>query len=75
MPIAKSFSKITKLVNKKKGKTHALHEHSRDSRRLQKASGRDVKLAKKVEERERANKVHRMYTPSYLWQGRIGNNY
>ncbi|KAE9967886.1 hypothetical protein EG328_007923 [Venturia inaequalis] len=58
MPIAKSFSKISKLVNKKKGKAHALHEHSRDSRRLQRASGRDVKLANKVQERERANQVH-----------------
>jgi translation machinery-associated protein 16 len=60
MPV-KSFSKVTKHIKeKKKGKLTALHEHSRDARRLQRASARDDKLAYKVAAREKANLPHCM---------------
>jgi hypothetical protein len=58
MPV-KSFSKVTKHIKeKKKGKINALHENSRDARRLQRASARDDKLAHKVAAREKANLPH-----------------
>jgi translation machinery-associated protein 16 len=63
MPV-KSFSKVAKHIKeKKKGKINALHENSRDARRLQRASARDDKLANKVAAREKANLPHRMYPP------------
>ena len=61
MPV-KSFTKVSKHIKeKKKGKINALHEHSRDARRLQRASARDDKLAVKIAAREKANLPHRMY--------------
>jgi translation machinery-associated protein 16 len=55
---AKSFTKVQKHITKKKGKNAALHEHSRDSKRLQRASGRDTKLAKTIAVREKQNAPH-----------------
>lgn len=60
MPV-KSFSKVSKHIKeKKKGKINALHEHSRDAKRLQRASARDDKLAGKIAAREKANLPHCM---------------
>jgi len=42
----KNLGKITKHINKKKGKNAVLHNESRDSRRLLRASKRDDKLYK-----------------------------
>lgn len=42
----KSLSKVQKHLQKRKGKTPALHENSRDSKRLRRAAGRDDKLGK-----------------------------
>ncbi|KIW00864.1 uncharacterized protein PV09_07621 [Verruconis gallopava] len=58
MPV-KSFSKVTKQIKEKKGgRITALHEHSRDARRLQRASAREEKLAAKITAREKANLPH-----------------
>lgn len=59
MPV-KSLSKVTKHIKeKKKGKFNALHEHSRDTKRIQRASAREDKLATKISAREKANLPHR----------------
>jgi len=42
----KNLGKITKHINKKKGKNAVLHNESRDTRRLLRASKRDDKLYK-----------------------------
>lgn len=44
--MAKNLYKVQKQISKKKGKLGTLHEHSRDSRRLQAAGGREEKLAR-----------------------------
>ncbi len=56
---AKSLSKVQKHVSKKKGKSAALHENSRDSRRLRRASTRDDKLAKITSARAKSNQPYR----------------
>lgn len=42
----KSLEKTRKAISKKKGNITALHENSRDSQRLKRASNRDDKLQK-----------------------------
>ena len=44
MPL--SLSKVTKKVNKKKGRISALHENSRDAQYLRRAVAREDKLAR-----------------------------
>lgn len=52
-----SLHKVQKHVNKKKGaRATALHEHSRDARRLKRASVRDDKVTREGRVREKANK-------------------
>jgi len=58
MPKSLALSKVQKSISKKKGKGAAIHEHSRDSRRLQRASARDEKLVNKLIAREKVNGPH-----------------
>ena len=44
--MARSFQKIHKHVSKKKGAVEALHENSRDARRLRRAGARDDRVAR-----------------------------
>ncbi|KAK0660670.1 hypothetical protein DIS24_g3278 [Lasiodiplodia hormozganensis] len=55
----KSLSKVSKQISKKRGtKSTALHEYSRDSRRLQRAGLRDEKLLRLATERGKQNQPH-----------------
>lgn len=55
----KSLSKVSKQISKKRGtKASALHEYSRDSRRLQRASLRDDKLIRMASTRARQNQPY-----------------
>ncbi|OJD34719.1 translation machinery-associated protein [Diplodia corticola] len=52
----KSLSKVTKQISKKRGsKSSALHEFSRDSRRLQAAGLRDEKILRSATQRSKQN--------------------
>ncbi|KAK7528101.1 translation machinery-associated protein 16 [Phyllosticta citriasiana] len=54
----KSLAKVSKkITNKRKhaGKASAMHEHSRDSKRLQRAAARDSRLARTLDSRSRQN--------------------
>jgi translation machinery-associated protein 16 len=52
-----SLQKVQKHVNKKKGtRATALHEYSRDARRLKRAGARDEKVTREGKVREKANK-------------------
>ncbi|KAF2838620.1 hypothetical protein M501DRAFT_934552 [Patellaria atrata CBS 101060] len=53
-----NLNKVQKHINKKKGRSTPLHANSRDSRRLQRASQRDEKIAKLASAREKANRPH-----------------
>lgn len=44
--MAKSLQKVHKQISKKRGVVDALHENSRDARRLRRAGARDDKLAR-----------------------------
>ncbi|EKG10768.1 hypothetical protein MPH_12151 [Macrophomina phaseolina MS6] len=55
----KSLSKVSKQISKKRGaKASALHEYSRDSRRLQRASLRDDKLIRMASTRAKQNQPY-----------------
>ncbi|KAL1621984.1 translation machinery-associated protein 16 [Neofusicoccum ribis] len=55
----KSLHKVTKQIAKKRGhKASAIHEFSRDSRRLQRAGLRDEKLIRLASSRNKANQPH-----------------
>ncbi|KAF2758178.1 hypothetical protein EJ05DRAFT_379856 [Pseudovirgaria hyperparasitica] len=51
----KTFTKVQKHIAKKKGKNAALHEHSRDSHRLQRAAMRDDKVQRITSARAKQN--------------------
>ncbi|KAF1811316.1 hypothetical protein P152DRAFT_399783 [Eremomyces bilateralis CBS 781.70] len=51
----KSLNKVQKQIAKKKGASTALHEKSRDYRRLQRASAREEKVHKLVASRDKQN--------------------
>ncbi|KAF2433724.1 hypothetical protein EJ08DRAFT_731302 [Tothia fuscella] len=57
MPV-KALHKVQKHIIKKKGKNASIHEHSRDSKRLQRASGREDKIAKVISARQKVNRPH-----------------
>jgi hypothetical protein len=57
MPV-KALHKVQKHIIKKKGRNASIHEHSRDSKRLQRASGRQDKIAKVVSARQKVNRPH-----------------
>lgn len=44
--MARSFQKVHKHVNKKKGAVEALHENSRDAKRLRRAGARDDRVSR-----------------------------
>lgn len=51
------LNKVQKHVNKKKGsKVNALHENSRDAKRLRNAGARDERVARTTATREKANR-------------------
>lgn len=54
MPV-KSLSKVQKHISKKKGASVALHEDSRDFKRLQRATARQEKVNKLVALRNKMN--------------------
>lgn len=65
MPV-KALHKVQKHIVKKKGRNASIHEHSRDSKRLQRASGREDRIAKVVNARQKVNRPHRkapLHTP------------
>ncbi|KAJ9620990.1 translation machinery-associated protein 16 [Taxawa tesnikishii (nom. ined.)] len=62
------FNKVQKQVSKKKGtRINALHENSRDSKRLRAASARDDKIARAAAVREKANQEYRMLLHAILF--------
>jgi translation machinery-associated protein 16 len=56
----KSFEKARKKIAKKKGTVDAIHEYSRDSKKLHRAHARDAKLEKIVASRKKANQPFSM---------------
>ena len=52
------LNKVQKHIAKKKGKNVSLHENSRDSHRLQRASARDDKLNRLASVREKQNRPY-----------------
>ncbi|KAF2174750.1 hypothetical protein K469DRAFT_613427 [Zopfia rhizophila CBS 207.26] len=52
------LSKVQKHITKKKGKNVSLHENSRDTHRLQRASARDDKLNRLAAVREKQNRPY-----------------
>ncbi|KAI1000155.1 hypothetical protein K3495_g8045 [Podosphaera aphanis] len=55
--MTKSLQKTQKKIAKKKGKSTALHENSRDSQRLRRAQGRDDKLQKVASARRKIDRI------------------
>lgn len=54
--VSDRFSKVQKAIAKKKGKNPNLHEGSRDTKRMQRASARDDKLNRLTKLREKENR-------------------
>lgn len=54
--VSDRLSKVHKAIAKKKGKNPNLHEGSRDTKRLQRASARDDKLNRLSKLREKENR-------------------
>ncbi|KAF1977189.1 hypothetical protein BU23DRAFT_501006 [Bimuria novae-zelandiae CBS 107.79] len=59
------LSKVQKHITKKKGKNVALHENSRDTRRLQSAAQRDDKLNRLSAVREKQNRPYVLRIKSF----------
>lgn len=55
-----TFDKARKAIAKKKGPVEALHQYSRDSKRLHKAQVRDVRLEKLAATRRKTDRPHSM---------------
>ena len=61
--MAKSLSSVVKKVNKRKGKSSpALHEKSRDAKKIRAASARDDKIARRVTMRAKLNQPYRRFS-------------
>lgn len=58
--VSDRFGKVQKQIAKKKGKNPNLHEGSRDTKRMQRASARDDKLNRLTKLREKENRHFRM---------------
>lgn len=54
----KGLSSVEKKITKKRGKNSCLHENSRDSQRLRRATARADKLGRVASARAKADKVH-----------------
>lgn len=59
--VSDRFSKVQKQIAKKKGKNPNLHEGSRDTKRMQRASARDDKLNRLTKLRENENRHFCVY--------------
>lgn len=59
-----SLEKTRKAIVKKKGQIDAIHEFSRDSKRLHRAAARDDKLVKVASARRKADRPYRSSTPT-----------
>ncbi|KAF9731486.1 hypothetical protein PMIN06_000407 [Paraphaeosphaeria minitans] len=59
------MSKVQKHITKKKGKNVALHENSRDTRRLQSAAQRDDKINRLSSVREKQNRPYLLRIKSF----------
>lgn len=60
---------MQKHVTARKGKNPAIHENSRDSKRLRTASARDDKLHKLASVRAKLNQPHRSFHPLLMLRG------
>ena len=56
--MAKSLNKVVKKVTKKKGNTNALHENSRDAKKLRKAASREDRLSRLAAVRVKLNQPY-----------------
>ncbi|EXJ73794.1 uncharacterized protein A1O5_03556 [Cladophialophora psammophila CBS 110553] len=57
--MARSLNKVQKQISKKRGgKLNALHENSRDAKRLRRAGAREEKLGRLMDAAARANQVY-----------------
>jgi len=56
--MTKSLAKVQKKISKKGVSITSLHENSRNSQRLRRASARDDKLARVSAARNKVNKPH-----------------
>jgi translation machinery-associated protein 16 len=63
----RNLYKVQKLISKKRGKLDALHENSRDSKRLQRASARNDKLARAAAATLKARQVYGNYESPLLF--------
>ena len=54
----KGLSSVEKKIAKKRGKNSSLHENSRDSQRLRRATARADKLGRVASARAKADKIH-----------------
>lgn len=64
MPPKTGLEKTRKAIVKKKGQIDAIHEFSRDSKRLHRAAARDDKLVKIASARRKADRPYRSFTPT-----------
>lgn len=64
--VSDRLSKVHKAIAKKKGKNPNLHEGSRDTKRLQRASARDDKLNRLSKLREKENRHYCMFQNVFL---------
>jgi hypothetical protein len=64
--VSDRLSKVHKAIAKKKGKNPNLHEGSRDTKRLQRASARDDKLNRLSRLREKENRHYCAYESGRL---------
>ncbi|KAL1968208.1 hypothetical protein VTN77DRAFT_2043 [Rasamsonia byssochlamydoides] len=55
--MTKNLYKVQKQISKKRGKLNALHEDSRDAKRLRRASAREDRLARVASETSKARQV------------------
>ncbi|KAI1986823.1 translation machinery-associated protein 16 [Ophidiomyces ophidiicola] len=56
--MAKNLQKVQKQISKKRGALDALHANSRDSRRLRRASAREIKLARVAAEHVTGRQIY-----------------
>lgn len=66
----KSFSKVHKKISKKRGAVEALHENSRDAKRLNRANTRDTRVARVQATMSRGRQSYCMdWTVSWIFSG------
>lgn len=60
----KSLEKARKAITKKKGSIDAIHQFSRDAKRLHRAQGRDEKLVKMAATKRRGDRPYSQFDPA-----------